>query len=74
MNCSRINFSVARSALEAGVVDRLEWFRAPRVLGGDGLPAIGALGLESLNVAPMFRRIAVKELGDDLHESYERIG
>ncbi len=62
---------VAASFLRCGLVGRVEWFRAPILLGGEGRPAIGALALESLAQAPKFRRIAVEALGDDLWERYE---
>ena len=63
---------VAASLLQAGLVDRIEWFRAPIVLGEEGLPCVGGLGLEALGQAPAFRRIAVESLGRDLWERYER--
>ena len=63
---------VAASFLREGLVDRLEWFRAPVVLGGDGVPAVAALALSKLSNAPAFRRVALRELGPDLWESYER--
>jgi diaminohydroxyphosphoribosylaminopyrimidine deaminase / 5-amino-6-(5-phosphoribosylamino)uracil reductase len=63
---------LAASLLAARLVDRLEWFRAPILLGGEGKPAVGALALESLAQAPAWRRIALRELGPDLWESYER--
>ncbi len=51
---------LAASFLRAGVVDRIEWFRAPLVLGGDGRPCIGGLGLEKLPDAPTYARQAVR--------------
>lgn len=63
---------LAASLLAAEVVDRLEWFRAPIVLGGEGRAGIGALGLTQLSQAPRWRRVAVRELGPDIWESYER--
>lgn len=63
---------VAASFIEEGLVDRIEWFRAPIVLGAEGRPAIGALGLARLADAPAWRRVALRELGPDLWESYER--
>ncbi|MBN8608196.1 MAG: RibD family protein [Caulobacterales bacterium] len=63
---------VAASLIAANAVDRLEWFRAPIVLGAEGRPAVGALALARLAQAPTWNRVALRELGPDLWESYER--
>jgi len=63
---------VAASFLRCGFVDRLEWFRAPMVIGGEGRPGVGALALGGLRDAPRFRRIDLQVLGDDIWERYER--
>ncbi len=63
---------LAASLIEAGAVDRIEWFRAPLVLGGDGRPALADLSYDALANAPRFKRVALRELGPDLWESYER--
>jgi len=63
---------VAASFLRCGVVDALEWFRAPMVIGGEGRPGVGALAIAALAEAPHFRRVEVRELGSDLWERYER--
>ena len=64
---------VAASFLRAGLVDRLEWFRAPILLGGEGRPCVAALALARLADAPRYRRLAVAPCGDDLWERYERL-
>ncbi|HLY79735.1 MAG TPA: dihydrofolate reductase family protein, partial [Caulobacteraceae bacterium] len=64
---------VAASFLQRGLVDAIEWFRAPIVLGDEGRPAVAALALNDLAAAPRFQRIAVQALGADLWERYERI-
>ena len=64
---------VAASFLSAGLVDAVEWFRAPIVLGDQGRAAVGGFALNDLASAPRFRRIAVQPLGDDLWERYERV-
>jgi len=64
---------VAGSFLRCELVDRLEWFRAPIIIGGEGRPGIGALALTALSDAPRLRRIEIREVGDDLWERYERI-
>ncbi len=63
---------LAASFVRAGLVDRIEWFRAPILLGGDGRPCLGGLGLEKLSTAPTYERIGVRELGPDLRETYVR--
>ena len=64
---------VAASFLKAGLVDAIEWFRAPIVLGDEGRPAVGDFVLQRLKDAPRFRRLDVQELGEDLWERYERL-
>jgi diaminohydroxyphosphoribosylaminopyrimidine deaminase/5-amino-6-(5-phosphoribosylamino)uracil reductase len=64
---------VAASFLSRGLVDRIEWFRAPILLGAGGRPAVGVLALSRLADAPTFKRVAVKSIGADLWERYERI-
>jgi len=64
--------TLAASFVRLGLVDSIEWFRAPILLGGDGRPCLGALGLDVLRDAPGFTRTGVRELGPDLWESYVR--
>lgn len=63
---------VAASFIRCELVDQIEWFRAPVVLGGEGRPAIGSLALTELAKAPRFKRVALDAVGDDLWERYER--
>jgi diaminohydroxyphosphoribosylaminopyrimidine deaminase / 5-amino-6-(5-phosphoribosylamino)uracil reductase len=62
--------TLAASLLRAGLVDRLVWMRAPLALGGDGIPAIAALGLGDLAAAPRFDLISSETAGGDLIETY----
>jgi diaminohydroxyphosphoribosylaminopyrimidine deaminase/5-amino-6-(5-phosphoribosylamino)uracil reductase len=64
---------VAASFLRAGLVDRLEWFRAPTLLGGEGRPCVAALALANLAAAPKFRRLSAEPVGDDLWERYDAL-
>jgi diaminohydroxyphosphoribosylaminopyrimidine deaminase / 5-amino-6-(5-phosphoribosylamino)uracil reductase len=64
---------LAAAAIREDVVDRIDWFRAPMLIGGDGKPALAGLHVQWLDQAPKWRRVAVRELGSDLWESYERI-
>ncbi len=64
---------LAASLIAEDVVDRIEWFRAPIVLGAEGKPAVGLLSLTKLADAPRYSRVALRELGPDVWESYERV-
>lgn len=61
---------IAASLLRARLVDRIEWFRAPSAIGGDGIAAAGPLALDSVADAPRFRPAGVRRMGEDLLESY----
>ncbi len=61
---------VAGAFLRAGLVDRIAWFRAPRLMGGDGIPAAAAIGVDLLFDTPTFMRTGVLEAGTDLLETY----
>jgi diaminohydroxyphosphoribosylaminopyrimidine deaminase/5-amino-6-(5-phosphoribosylamino)uracil reductase len=63
---------VAGSFIRCGLVDRLEWFRAPILIGGEGRPGVGALAVAALAEAPHFRRVEARELGPDVWERYAR--
>ena len=58
--------------LRAGLVDRIAWFRAPRLFGGDGLPAVAAFGVERIADSPAFARTSISEWGPDTLETYAR--
>jgi len=63
---------LAASFIKAGLVDTIEWFRAPILIGGDGLPAVAALGLDVMEDAPRWRTAATERIGDDVLETYIR--
>lgn len=65
---------LAASLIAAGLVDRLVWFRAPIVLGGEGVPAVAELDLARLADAYGFARRSVSAIGPDLMETYARAG
>ncbi|WP_238384220.1 bifunctional diaminohydroxyphosphoribosylaminopyrimidine deaminase/5-amino-6-(5-phosphoribosylamino)uracil reductase RibD [Teichococcus vastitatis] len=62
--------ALAAGLLRAGLVDRLAWFHAPAVMGGDGRPAADALALVLLEAMPRYRRTGLTALGPDLLSEY----
>jgi diaminohydroxyphosphoribosylaminopyrimidine deaminase / 5-amino-6-(5-phosphoribosylamino)uracil reductase len=63
---------LAAALLRLDLVDRLAWFRAPRMMGGDGVPMAASLGVEDLSRIPRFVRTELLVLGTDLLETYRR--
>ena len=61
---------LAAALLRARLVDRLLWFHAPRILGGDAIPAAAPLGIAALADMPLFERTAVETLGEDVLTSW----
>jgi diaminohydroxyphosphoribosylaminopyrimidine deaminase/5-amino-6-(5-phosphoribosylamino)uracil reductase len=58
---------LAAGLLREDLVDELHWFAAPRLLGGDARPALGALAIAQLADAVALRDPEVRRLGPDLH-------
>ena len=61
---------LAATFLRAKRVDRLAWFRAPSMIGGDGYPVALPFGVEDLPDMRKFRRERVVSLDDDVLETY----
>jgi diaminohydroxyphosphoribosylaminopyrimidine deaminase/5-amino-6-(5-phosphoribosylamino)uracil reductase len=57
---------IAAEALRARIVDRVVLFVAPTMLGGDGVPAIAALGARRVAAAVGLDGVAVGRIGPDL--------
>lgn len=64
---------LAASLLRAGLIDRLVWFRAARLIGGDGLAAAVGFGVDHLNQTPHFERLETVPVGNDVMEIYKKI-
>jgi diaminohydroxyphosphoribosylaminopyrimidine deaminase/5-amino-6-(5-phosphoribosylamino)uracil reductase len=56
--------------LRENLIDRVAWFRAPRIMGGDGIPVAGPIGVDSVESASRFVRVSAREIGDDRLETY----
>jgi diaminohydroxyphosphoribosylaminopyrimidine deaminase/5-amino-6-(5-phosphoribosylamino)uracil reductase len=63
---------LAAALVAADLVDRVAWFRAPCLVGGDGRPALGPFGVTALAAAPRFERVALEEIGEDVLETLRR--
>lgn len=58
---------LAGALLAAGAVDRVAWFTAPVLIGGDGAPgALGGEGVARLADAPRLPGATVERVGDDV--------
>ena len=57
--------TVAASALRAGIVQHLLLFYGPKIIGGDGLPGFGPLGVESLDQAFPVELRRIRRLDQD---------
>jgi diaminohydroxyphosphoribosylaminopyrimidine deaminase/5-amino-6-(5-phosphoribosylamino)uracil reductase len=66
--------NVAAALVCEGLVDRVLWYRAPLLVGGDGLSATVPFGLRRLADAPRFVRTDLRPLGEDWLEVYRRQG
>ncbi len=63
---------VARSLLEADLVDEVMLFRSPVPLGGHSVPALAGLPLREIEASEKFRRIERRMFGPDRMTRYER--
>ena len=57
---------IAAALLRLGLVDRIAWFHAPAVMGGDGLPAAAGFGADLLAALPRFHRVRATPIGEDM--------
>lgn len=62
---------VAGAFLRARLVDILVWFRAPIIIGGDGLSVFDALGVDNLSDSLAFDCTDINRVGTDLMETYQ---
>jgi diaminohydroxyphosphoribosylaminopyrimidine deaminase/5-amino-6-(5-phosphoribosylamino)uracil reductase len=58
---------LAAALLRGGLVDEIHWFVAPKLIGADGRPSLGPLGLAALAASPRIERVRTRRLGDDVY-------
>lgn len=64
--------TLAAGLLRANLVDRLAWFHAPGIIGGDGWPAAQAFGIAKLAAMPRFIPMTCERWGDDWLTTYRK--
>jgi diaminohydroxyphosphoribosylaminopyrimidine deaminase/5-amino-6-(5-phosphoribosylamino)uracil reductase len=64
--------TIAAALLRDDLVDRLAWFHAPAIIGGDGWPAAQAFGVTALSSMPRFKPVAQERWGDDILTTYRK--
>jgi diaminohydroxyphosphoribosylaminopyrimidine deaminase/5-amino-6-(5-phosphoribosylamino)uracil reductase len=57
---------LAAALLRADLVDRIAWFHAPSIIGGDGLASVAGWGVETLAAMRRFRSVRTIETGEDI--------
>lgn len=61
---------LSAALLRDRLVDRIYWFRAPGVMGGDGMPVAMPFGVDRLDEMARFERESVVVVGPDTLETY----
>jgi diaminohydroxyphosphoribosylaminopyrimidine deaminase/5-amino-6-(5-phosphoribosylamino)uracil reductase len=64
---------VASSLVGLDVVDEVILFRAPVVVGADGVRALDGYALSAIERSPRYRQIDAAIVGDDLMRRYQRV-
>lgn len=64
--------ALAASLIEADLVDHLVGFTAGLVIGAEGLPGVGAMGLSQLAGAPRFKLQTSRAIGGDVMHVWAR--
>jgi diaminohydroxyphosphoribosylaminopyrimidine deaminase/5-amino-6-(5-phosphoribosylamino)uracil reductase len=60
---------LAGALMRLRLVDRIAWFRAPSLIGDDGIAAVAPFGVDRIEDAPRFVRASLATLGPDLLET-----
>ncbi|MFI5323850.1 MAG: bifunctional diaminohydroxyphosphoribosylaminopyrimidine deaminase/5-amino-6-(5-phosphoribosylamino)uracil reductase RibD, partial [Thermodesulfobacteriota bacterium] len=56
----------AAQSLKSGIVDKVVFFYAPKLIGADGLSMVGDLGTSSVTDALYISSLKIKKLGDEI--------
>ena len=61
------------SLIKNDFIDEIQWFRANKIIGGNGLEAISSIGINKINDVKRFKLIKNKIFEDDQLSIYKRI-
>ena len=64
--------TIAQSLFQADMVDQIAWFRAPKIMGNDGLSAVGNLDFKELSAIYEFQQVRSLEIGTNSLEMLNR--
>jgi len=64
--------TLTSSFLRQRMYDRLYWFRAPSLIGGDGKPAVEPLNVAAITAMHPLHLLSRRPLGDDVIELYQQ--
>ncbi|MEM8825125.1 MAG: bifunctional diaminohydroxyphosphoribosylaminopyrimidine deaminase/5-amino-6-(5-phosphoribosylamino)uracil reductase RibD [Pseudomonadota bacterium] len=64
--------TLAAALLSTGLVDRLDCYTAGAAIGAEGIPALGAMGLNGLADAPRLTHVGTRILGNDILHRWAR--
>ncbi len=57
--------AAAAGALRSGIVDKVVFFYAPRLIGADGLSMVGGLGFSRIEDSIVIERVRIRKFGDE---------
>ena len=60
------------SLLEAEYIDQIAWFRAPSIMGEEGIPSVGKLNIKKISELSEFKRISSRNIGEDCLDILDR--
>ncbi|MGH7850831.1 MAG: dihydrofolate reductase family protein, partial [Thermodesulfobacteriota bacterium] len=58
--------ATAALALKSGIVDKVVFFYAPRVIGAEGLSMVGELGVSRIKGSLGIERVKIRKFGDEI--------
>lgn len=59
------------AALQSGIVNKAQFYIAPKIIGGDGINSVEEMGIESMDDAVMLKNPKVRIFGEDVMIEYE---